>query len=165
MSRSIRFAKAAACGLLAAGLLAGTAQAAPKGTPVTASKLAVWSTSGNGKTYLGQLRFGQRFQVDHISSNLLWAYGKAGGKVDRSGWVRTVALKGLRPGRPTPLRIRAKSEDVIGEAAGLPVLGTLHKGDAFSVIRFSGDGREAYGVAGGNVDQRGWIDTSALGQF
>ena len=33
------------------------------------------------------------------------------------------------------------------------------------MIRFSGKGREAYGIAGGDVDARGWVDTSALCQF
>jgi hypothetical protein len=47
----------------------------------------------------------------------------------------------------------------------MPVIGTLHKRDAFSVIRFSGQGTEAYGIAGGDVGKPGWIDTSALCQF
>jgi hypothetical protein len=171
MSLSIhlpRAGRATACGLLAAGALAGTAvsaQAAPQPKPVAAAKLAVWSSSGSDRAYVGRLRYGQRFSVRRYSANGRWAYGRARGEVGRSGWVRAVGLRGVRPERPTPLRICAGSEDVTGEAAGLPVIGTLHKRDAFSVIRFSGRGREAYGVAGGGVGKRGWIDSSALCQF
>jgi hypothetical protein len=167
-----RAGRAAVCGLLAAGVVAAgaaTAQAAPQpsadGVPVTAARLAVWSTSGADRAYLGQLRFGQMFEVRRYSANGRWAYGIARGGVDRRGWVRAVALQGARPPQPTPLRICAASEDVSRDATGLPVIGTLHRRDRFSVIRFSGRGREAYGVAGGDVDGRGWIDTSALCQF
>jgi hypothetical protein len=168
-------ARIAACGVLAAGAVlgaAGTAHAAPAAQPtnktvkVAAANLAVWSAPrSSGGAYVGDLQYGQTFRVKRYSSSGRWAYGRAGGDARRNGWVLAVGLQGARPKAPTPLSICAPSDDVTGQAAGMPVIGTLHKRDAFSVIRFSGQGTEAYGIAGGDVGKPGWIDTSALCQF
>jgi hypothetical protein len=165
-------ARIAACATLAAAAVlgaAGTAHAAqPTNTTVkvAADDLAVWSAPRtSGGTYVGDLRYDQTFRVQRYSPNGRWAYGRAGGDARRNGWVLAVGLQGARPKTPTPLSICAPSEDVTGQAAGMPVIGKLHKRDAFSVIRFSGEGTQAYGFAGGDVGKLGWIDTSALCQF
>jgi hypothetical protein len=179
MSLSIHLrdrARIAACGVLAAGAVlgaSGTAHAAPaaqqptnKTLKAAPAQLAVWSAPrSSGGAYVGDLVYGQNFRVQRYSPSGRWAYGRAGGDARRNGWVLAVGLQGARPKTPTPLSVCVAAQDVTGQAGGGPVIGTLHRRDSFSVIRFSGQGQYAYGIAGGDVDKPAWTFTSSLCQF
>ena len=111
---------------------------------------------------VGTLFKGTSIDVRRYSPSGKYAFGRAYGHVNRNGWVKTDRLCGHGTDHGTGSQKICVKTTYVDEKPGRTVIGTLYRDDTIDVARYSPSGKYAYGKAGGNVDQQGWIRSSAL---